>query len=141
MKIVRGARNRRGRRATDKVHLMKDGDSTACGVNVWHQSFKGYTLATPKRGGIHEVSCQRCLRTVQATAALGASVPEMIEETNEPIFNAEQMLRLTKKDRYLAFMLEDMCSKGHERDSALLVLFNGNILEDSAFTAEYETCR
>lgn len=66
-------------------------------------------------------------------------------ETNEfceplPIFNEEQMFRLTLKDRYLMFVYEDMSKRGHSHTSVLQILFNGNVLGDSLYTAEYEAC-
>ncbi|WP_054943595.1 hypothetical protein [Paenibacillus ihuae] len=66
-------------------------------------------------------------------------------ETNEfgeplPIFNEEQMFRLIHKDKYLMFVFKDMSKRGHSRTLVLEVLFNENILGDTAYTDEYEAC-
>ncbi len=56
-----------------------------------------------------------------------------------PVFNAAQMLRFVKEDAYLKWMYTDLLKKGHASETALEVLFNGNVLGDSAMTDEYES--
>lgn len=53
-------------------------------------------------------------------------------------YDEAQMLRFTLTDRYLTFMLNDMTGKGHTQSAALEVLFNSNVLDDSAMTAAYD---
>ncbi|GGF72174.1 hypothetical protein GCM10010912_16610 [Paenibacillus albidus] len=59
-------------------------------------------------------------------------------ESDYPVFNASQMLRFVHQDAYLKWIYADLLKKGHDSETALEVLFNGNVLEDSAMTDEYE---
>ncbi|WP_438498635.1 hypothetical protein [Paenibacillus sp. IHBB 3054] len=59
-------------------------------------------------------------------------------ESDYPVFNAAQMLRFVHEDAYLKWMYADLLKKGHDSETALEVLFNGNVLGDSAMTDEYE---
>ncbi|NOU82800.1 hypothetical protein GC101_28450 [Paenibacillus sp. LMG 31459] len=59
-------------------------------------------------------------------------------ESDYPVFNEAQMLRFVHEDAYLKFMFVELLKKGHASETALEVLFNGNILEDTAMTDEYE---
>lgn len=55
-----------------------------------------------------------------------------------PVFNAAQMLRFVNEDAYLKWMYTDLLKKGHASETALEVLFNANVLGDTAMTDEYE---
>lgn len=59
-------------------------------------------------------------------------------ETDYPVFNATQMLRFVNEDAYLKWAYAHLLKKGHASETALEVLFNGNVLEDTAMTDEYE---
>lgn len=59
-------------------------------------------------------------------------------KSDYPIFDAAQMLRFVNEDAYLKWIYTDLLKKGHASETALEVLFNGNVLEDSAMTDEYE---
>lgn len=59
-------------------------------------------------------------------------------ESDDPVFNAAQMLRFVNEDAYLKWTYAHLLKKGHASETALEVLFNGNVLEDSAMTDEYE---
>lgn len=60
-------------------------------------------------------------------------------ESDDPVFNAAQMLRFVHEDAYLKWMYAELLKKGHASETALEVLFNSNVLEDSAVTDEYES--
>lgn len=59
-------------------------------------------------------------------------------ESDYPVFNAAQMLRFVNEDAYLKMDVCPSFEKGHDSETALEVLFNGNVLEDTAMTDEYE---
>ncbi|MEC0167356.1 hypothetical protein [Paenibacillus graminis] len=59
-------------------------------------------------------------------------------ESDYPVFSAAQMLRFVNEDAYLKFVYTHLLEKGHASETALEVLFNGEVLGDSAMTDEYE---
>lgn len=59
-------------------------------------------------------------------------------ESDDPVFNAAQMLRFVHEDAYLKWTYAHLLKKGHDSETALEVLFNANVLEDTAMTDEYE---
>lgn len=46
-------------------------------------------------------------------------------------FNKELMLKMVKKDRLLKLVYQDLQKRGHDADSALEIIFNSYILDDS----------
>ncbi|MBT2293125.1 hypothetical protein J7E73_29230 [Paenibacillus albidus] len=61
------------------------------------------------------------------------------EELEYPEFDPLQMNRFVARDPYLRMMFQDLQQKGHAAELALEVLFNANVLEDSAMTREYNS--
>lgn len=60
-------------------------------------------------------------------------------ESDYPVFNAAQMLRYVHQDSYLNFVYKEFLKRGHASEKALEIVFNGNVLEDSVMTREYES--
>lgn len=54
------------------------------------------------------------------------------------VFNAAQMLRFVNEDYYLKWVYLHLLKKGHASETALEVLYNGNVLGDSGMTREYD---
>lgn len=59
------------------------------------------------------------------------------EDSEEIIYDEEKMKRLVKKDCYLTFVYRDMRNRHHSSKEALRLLFNSNVLDDSAMANEY----
>ncbi|ASA20244.1 hypothetical protein [Paenibacillus donghaensis] len=59
-------------------------------------------------------------------------------DSEYPVFIAAQMLRFVNQDSYLTLVYRDFLKRGHASEKALEILFNGNVLEDSVMTREYE---
>ncbi|NOU81171.1 hypothetical protein GC101_20110 [Paenibacillus sp. LMG 31459] len=59
-------------------------------------------------------------------------------ENDYSVFRAAQMLRWVDQDAYFKMMYRILMEKGHSSNQALEVLFNANVLGDSAMTDEYE---
>ncbi|MFC0213829.1 hypothetical protein ACFFK0_15470 [Paenibacillus chartarius] len=57
---------------------------------------------------------------------------------DEPVFDPAKMERLVKRDALLRFVVEDLVKRGHSREKALEVTFNGYVLDDSVMMSEYE---
>lgn len=57
---------------------------------------------------------------------------------DEPVFAPAKMERLVKRDALLRFVVEDLVKRGHSREKALEVTFNGYVLDDSVMMSEYE---
>jgi hypothetical protein len=57
---------------------------------------------------------------------------------SETMYDPAKMERLVKKDALLRFVVEDMVKRGHTRDKALEITFNGYVLDDSVMMHEYE---
>lgn len=56
----------------------------------------------------------------------------------EPSFDPAKMERFVKRDELLRFVVEDLVKRGHSREKALEVTFNGYVLDDSIMIREYE---
>lgn len=60
------------------------------------------------------------------------------EMESYPIFNLEMMEGFVRRDRLLHFVVEDLVKRGHSRNDALEITFNGYVLDDSVMIYEYE---
>ncbi len=52
-------------------------------------------------------------------------------------FDPVKMERFVKRDALLRFVVNDLVQKGHSRQNALEVTFNGYVLYDSVMIREY----
>lgn len=52
-------------------------------------------------------------------------------------YDEEKMKRFVDKDRYLSFVYKDLLMRKHSKSEALLVIFNSNVLGDTAMEDEY----
>ncbi|WP_404359773.1 hypothetical protein LG291_25575 (plasmid) [Cytobacillus firmus] len=61
---------------------------------------------------------------------------------SEPVFDLEQMRKLTNKDRLLSLVFKDLMSRKGFKDEREVyqIIFNGYVLNDSIMEDEYMNC-
>ena len=61
---------------------------------------------------------------------------------SEPVFDLEQMRKLTNKDRLLSLVFKDLMSRKGFKDEREVyqIIFNGYVLKDSIIEVEYMNC-